>query len=234
MDVEWAADDQRQRDLRTRSDDTHAVLPVDRQHDIRAAATTIVWLASALGSNNQSEQDRARSLDGIVACAQTITALTADDRRRPRLEAAVALDELVRAAAERVRLTFPVRVTVTIDAVPAIVWAPAIDIVRVLDNLFANACQAAGAGGTVHAVVAERGDRVVTEIVDSGPGIDAMPSTRGVGLSIVVTLVEQLGGTLTLERVDASGGTRARVELPRVQEVDSSEPESETPRSCAP
>lgn len=215
MGVKRAAGEQPVIGDRARPDASRGAVPsIDRQHDIRAAAATIVWLATALGCPAQSEDDGARALTGIVESAQNIMAL-ASDEFRPRAATAVSIDTMARAAAERARLEFPV--TVTVDAAPALVVAPALDIVRVLDNLLANACRAAGVGGIVRVGVVERGDHVLIEIVDSGPGIDDFAASRGLGISIVRRLVEQLGGRIALQRINDVGGTSARVELPRAR-----------------
>ncbi|MEZ5353071.1 MAG: HAMP domain-containing sensor histidine kinase [Bryobacteraceae bacterium] len=100
---------------------------------------------------------------------------------------------------------------------------------RVFTNLFLNAAQAMGEdGGTVEieAAVAE-GGAIAIAVRDDGPGISPKVlerifeprfSTRarrsGLGLHIVKTIVEGLGGTVTAENRPGARGAQFRILLP--------------------
>jgi signal transduction histidine kinase len=203
------------------------------QHDIRAAAATIILLASVLEAATPDEHEHAHehahALLGIVECARTIVGLAADDTTI-RLVEPVAVASVVRSSVERARLAFPVTLELVDDTASAHVAASPLDITRVLDNLLANACRAADRGSvSVH--VSEDLDDVVIEIVDDGPGIDSAQAVGGLGLSIVAALVERLGGRCTVARIDEHGGTRAVVELPR---ADATTPNLDTHGSPPP
>jgi signal transduction histidine kinase len=101
---------------------------------------------------------------------------------------------------------------------------------QVLDNLLANAIEAAPPGTAV-ALAAERRDgSVEITVTDAGPGMDAAarehafdrfwrgredPRGSGLGLAIVKRLVEADGGTVRLQEADG-GGLRAVVRLSRL------------------
>ncbi|MBA2662222.1 MAG: GHKL domain-containing protein [Bradymonadaceae bacterium] len=102
---------------------------------------------------------------------------------------------------------------------------------QVFLNLFINAVQAIAEGhpgqNTIWVSTREKDDRVIVTVEDSGEGIDAQNLERifeaffttkpagvgtGLGLSISRNIIEQLGGTLTIESTRGRG-TRCEVVL---------------------
>ena len=214
MTVDWAGDDDTTSAVETRLQESEpSPFSSHLRHDIRGSATTIVWLASALGTGSVQGRERDRAVLGIVECAQMILELARDDTERTEKIAAVA--DMVRSAADRARLTHTVDVLVVDETADAFTTAPALDTARVIDNLLANACLAAGINGSVVIKIVEQRASIEIEIVDSGPGIDDAQLAGGLGLTIVAALVERLGGEFAIANLGGQGGTSARVVLPR-------------------
>jgi two-component system, NtrC family, nitrogen regulation sensor histidine kinase NtrY len=96
---------------------------------------------------------------------------------------------------------------------------------QVLINLIKNAVEAAGELGTVRACWRIQHDELEVEIEDDGPGLartdnlwvpffTTKPGGTGIGLVLSRTIVENHGGTVSLENRKDQRGCVARVSLP--------------------
>jgi signal transduction histidine kinase len=103
---------------------------------------------------------------------------------------------------------------------------PASPFREILANLVRNAAESCVDGGTVTVRIASSLDDVVVWVEDDGRGLPDVPDEtlfrrgfstkgpgRGRGLALIAAMVEELGGSLMLGRLER--GTRARVRLPR-------------------
>ena len=129
------------------------------------------------------------------------------------------VDELCRAYAAEARHLTP-RVTTEDVWLPAETAMPCGLIVNeLLANAFKHAFPAGRPGTIAVTLGAESGGTCVLEVRDDGVGFPAdldFRHTESLGLQLVCLLIEQLGGTLAMER---GGGTRwtLTVPIPHVQ-----------------
>jgi two-component system, OmpR family, sensor histidine kinase QseC len=96
-----------------------------------------------------------------------------------------------------------------------------------LQNLVANAVEHSPAGGRITVSLRQLDGAAVLTVEDEGPGIDEAslsrvferfysrnsPNGAGLGLSIVATIVERMGGQVRLEN-RSSGGLAATLSIP--------------------
>jgi two-component system OmpR family sensor kinase len=118
------------------------------------------------------------------------------------------------------------------EAVPAPIRGDADSLRMLLRNLLENAIKYTPEGGQVRLSTASNGDTSALVLEDSGPGIPAEERARvferffrsaqnpsdtegsGLGLSIVKTIADQHGATLTLDTSPDLGGLRVQLEFP--------------------
>lgn len=129
----------------------------------------------------------------------------------------------------RAQSSTPGRIESDIDSVPN-VWASEVGVVQVIWNLVDNGLEAIADddSGAVHVSLREIDDRVVLQICDDGPGMDADVATRafepffttkpvgegaGLGLFVCKGLVEGMDGSIELDTAPGDG-TCVRISFP--------------------
>jgi two-component system NtrC family sensor kinase len=215
-------------------------------HEINNPLAAITTCAEATLRDIKSDPATARAaeerqwdyyLEEIVRqalrCKQITRGLLDLSRQKRARRDPVDLNRVVAQAAQifdrRGREEGGVRVGVEADPAVGEVATDEAMVRQVLDNLLANALDAAGPGGAVRVSTLLDGERVRVEVADTGPGIppetlarvfDPFFTTKepgrgsGLGLAISLTLAEALGGALTVESKPGKG-SRFRLWLPR-------------------
>jgi signal transduction histidine kinase len=206
----------------------------DASHELRTPLTALRLRLEALDPDDDVDAALAevarmsRLVDGLLALARA-------DRTDGGASTATAV-ELSSFLEERCEAWEPLAAEsgVLLEAAPApgAALADADRIAQVVDNLVANALDAAPAGSTVRLLARADGGRVAIHVVDEGPGLTAEERARafdrfwraagsrgarfggsGLGLAIVEKLVAADGGTVRLDEAP-SGGIDAVVEYP--------------------
>jgi two-component system NtrC family sensor kinase len=119
-----------------------------------------------------------------------------------------------------------IRVNREADAATATVCSDPEDLRQVLQNLISNAVAASPEGGTIEIRTERTENRLCVTVVDNGPGVPerdlakifeplytTKPDGLGLGLTISRTILDRLGGTLTVKN-EPGQGAAFTVELP--------------------
>jgi two-component system, OmpR family, sensor histidine kinase KdpD len=215
-----------------RSDDVKTALLRAVSHDLRTPLTAIVAAGHALGSQSLTGDERTELSAAVVEEGERLATLVEKlldlsvlqaGRAEPRRDW-VSLEEVVMAAWEGIAdQRADMRLTVEPDVPP--VRADAAQLERAFANLLENASRYGGRMPiSVHA--RRSGPRVVTSVVDQGPGIDPAERARifepfyrgaatgrnswtgsGLGLAIAKGFIEANGGAISVESLPGQGTT---------------------------
>jgi signal transduction histidine kinase len=178
-------------------------------HDLILPAASIKLLANAAYTESDPDaavRDRLRLIANEAAMIAEICRQVLD---RPRRPGPVQLDALAAEAVARAQLRYRGAIEGAISPVTVLVH-PAV-VVRILNNLLSNACQAAGPRGRVRVRVAPDSAQARLRVEDSGQGlVEAKSGRPALGLEIIGSLVLSCGGTVQMEVSDL-GGLRVNV-----------------------
>jgi signal transduction histidine kinase len=218
----------------------------DASHQLRTPLTALRLRLELLESSLDDVADAQAELPGISAALQEVSRLsrlvdgllTLARAERTGASATAAALDLGAVVRERAEAWGPVAddegVHLEIDDGPLMARATADRLAQVIDNLVANAIDAAPAGSTVTLSVRPGPAGPELHVADGGPGLPdeererafdrfwsgRRPGRRlggsGLGLAIVRKLVETDGGTVELRARDG-GGLDATVVLPAVE-----------------
>jgi signal transduction histidine kinase len=180
-------------------------------HDLIEPAATIRWLARAAEAESGEEiRDR---LEAIAVAAGQIAAICDDILDPPRCRPHVRLDKIAAEAAASARARYAGVIDVVSQPVTALVRNG--DIIRILCNILANACRAAGPVGRITVEVDEADGQARLTIADSGHGLAgaAVSGRAGLGLEIIGALALKYGGSVHLGVSDL-GGLAVTVQVP--------------------
>ena len=195
------------------------------------------------GDGGELNERQAQMVDAIDRNARRLLALVEDLLTASRIEAGVLtmarsqvdLGSVIQDAVVAVRDSAARReLEIAVDIPPELgrIWGDAPNLERVMLNLLSNAVKFSPQRGRVTVTVSAAGERVAIEVSDTGMGVpeaeqpklfepffrastarDAVIPGTGLGLTIVKSIVEAHGGSITFRSV-LGEGTTFRVELP--------------------
>ncbi len=173
-------------------------------HDLVEPAASIKVLAHAACADLDPDSAIRSRLRVIANEAARITEICGQVLDRPRRVVPVRLDALAAEAMSRAQLRYQGEVEG--DMRPATVLASPAVLVRILNNLLSNACQAAGPDGRVRVQVGLDPAHARLSIADSGKGlVETKIDRASLGLEIIGRLVLSCGGTLLMNVSDLGG-----------------------------
>jgi signal transduction histidine kinase len=217
-------------------------------HELRTPATAIGGFASLLEQRWEAfPEDRRREMvQRIAANARSLGAVVEDlldfsllDRREQPLPVTPTdLGPLVRGVVDRLSPLFgDHRIEVRVGTTPPLVGEQNA-LERVVTNLLTNAAKFSPTGTTISVAEEQAAGGGRLTVCDQGPGVPEADRTRiftrfyrgsgqavvqtrgvGIGLSVVMELVERLGGTIEVDDAPG-GGARFAIWLPEWAPAD--------------
>ena len=199
-------------------------------HEIGTPMNVILGRAEYLLQKTSDESVK-KGLSTIIMQVERITRvmnqLLAFARRKPQARGPVDLKELIEDGLdmfhERLR-RHHIAVERAVDGSLPTIVADRDQLMQVLINLIANSLHAMDQGGTLRLVATKAGDQVLLEFSDTGQGIppdvlskvfDPFFTTKefgkgtGLGLTVVKGIVEEHGGTISVNSREGEGTTVA-------------------------
>ncbi len=219
-------------------------LVLDASHELRTPLTSLRTNAQVLSRARElTDHDLHQITYDVVAQVDELAALVTDLGELARGErsegpvVALRLDEAVDECVDTARTHARVKdITIEADVEPSVILGRHDRLVRAITNLLTNAVKFTPPGGRIRVGCAQG----VLTVSDSGPGIAiedrpfvfdrfwrsasarGLPGS-GLGLSIVAQVVNELGGTVTIDKDPELGGARFRLTLPEGDEVPATE-----------
>jgi signal transduction histidine kinase len=190
-------------------------------HDIGTPALAIRLLADLVAGDERLSTETQQHLRAIQREAEFITdmcgrPLGRTPSRRARLHV------VARDISDQAELVHGCSMVTTLE--PVVLFVEPVVARRLVSNLVDNACRASGPGGTVSITVRNFRTYAIVEVADTGPGPGRWAElltpgaprrpTRGLGLPIVRSLVEQCSGSVVVERSSVLKGANVVVTLP--------------------
>ena len=212
-----------------RSDDVKTALLRAVSHDLRSPLTAIVAAGHALGTRSVTPEDRHELSAAVVQRGEQLARMVDKLLDLSRLQAGraeprrewISLEEVL-ASAEEGLATDGASVRMSVDPDLPPIYADGAQVERAFANLLENAVRYSS-GEPVLVRARAVGSRIITRVVDRGPGISLAQRERifepfyrdrllpaghagsGLGLSIARGFIEANGGQIAVESLPGQG-----------------------------
>jgi signal transduction histidine kinase len=217
-------------------------------HDVNNALNAVLLRTNLLRREISGESTRHVDVIESVVRESAATVQRLQEFARERSEHApqpLDVNAILRDAAETANPVWndgraqgrSVEVWMDVAKVPTVLADP-LELKEMFVGLLLNCGQAMNGTGRIEITTRSRGNRVVVDIADSGPGFSPShlerafepffttrgPASAGLGLALAYALVQRLGGEIRAMNRE-EGGARVRVELPATIPADATPPE---------
>ena len=214
-------------------------LVLDASHELRTPLTSLRTNAQVLSRAPELHPDELRQItDDMVTQVDELAALVTDLGELARGEKSegdletIRLDDCVDECVETARTYARIRdITIDVEMETSFVLARHDRLNRAISNLLTNAVKFTPTGGRIMV----RSSHGTVTVADSGQGISdedrqfvfdrfwRAPSARslpgsGLGLSIVAQVVEEIGGTVAVDRDPTLGGARFTITVAEAEQ----------------
>lgn len=224
-------------DDRQASEDALRRFVADASHELRTPLAAVLGYAELHETGMAGVDDVPRSMARIRAEGERMRLLVEElltlarlDEGRPMEREPVDLSDLARLAADDATAAGPDHpVAVEVPPNPVVLAGDAMSLRQAVDNLLVNARTHTPAGTAVTVRVRRADGDAVIEVVDAGPGLDAVAADHiferfyraaasrsrdagggsGLGLAIVAAIAEAHGGRATVVTAEGAGATFA-------------------------
>ena len=203
-------------------------------HEVRnplGGMRTAVSTLRRFGESQEAREESVEFLDrGIATLENVVNATLESYRARPEWRALSRQDfEDLRILVDADARSRDVTLNFDLD-VPDTMPVAALDVRQALLNLLLNAVRASSKGAAVKLGARIEGGELVLSVHDQGPGLDpgiaramveggAVEEGKGLGVSVVIRLVERLQGRIAIES-DSTAGTTVLLHFPLQNEED--------------
>ncbi len=220
----------------------------DASHELRTPLTSVLASLELLAEELEGEQ--AETAQAALRSARRMRRLVGDllllaraDARRMLPHRPTELDEVVMEAAAEIG-TVDDEHELQVEARPVVISGARDELHRMVLNLIENAVKHTPSGTHIRVSTSTEDGAAVLVVEDDGPGVPPELGTRvferfvrggrdgargsGLGLSIVHSVAESHGGTVTLESSARSDGARFVVRLPLAHASEFEPPQTST------
>ena len=248
--------------IMTETEQLRSALLSSISHDLRTPLVSIIGSATSLTTfgDSLSEENRRELLETVLEEAERLNRFVQNLLDMTRLGYGalkpkrdwVDLNDVVGSAIERLKAALaPYQVTTEVKEGMRLLYADPILIEQVMVNVLDNAAKYSHTGGAIRIRAFERGDSVVIQVIDKGPGIpereremifdmfyrvkagDNRIAGTGLGLAICRGLMQAHGGTIVALPGDYGEGACIEMTLPIADLPEPEAPDSDFPESEA-